>query len=39
MLFCSFSKSISLRVISIAMLGLSGKTDGFQLNPILKKRN
>ncbi|MGV8815673.1 MAG: DUF4372 domain-containing protein [Gelidibacter sp.] len=30
MLFCSFSKCISLRQISGAMLGLSGKTIGFQ---------
>jgi hypothetical protein len=34
MLFCSFSKCTSLREISGAMLGLSGKTSSFQLNHI-----
>lgn len=37
MLFCSFSKCTSLREISGAMLGLSGKTPGFQLNHIPKR--
>lgn len=37
MLFCSFSKCTSLREISGAMLGLSGKTTGFQLHHIPKK--
>jgi hypothetical protein len=37
MLFCSFSKCTSLREISGAMLGLSGKTSGFQLNHIPKR--
>lgn len=37
MLFCSFSKCTSLREISGAMLGLSGKTAGFQLNQIPKR--
>ncbi len=37
MLFCSFSKCTSLREISGAMLGLSGKTRGFQLNHIPKR--
>ena len=37
MLFCSFSKCTSLREISEAMLGLSGKTAGFQLNHIPKR--
>jgi len=37
MLFCSFSKCTSLREISGAMLGLSGKTAGFQLNHIPKR--
>jgi hypothetical protein len=37
MLFCSFSKCTSLREISGAMLGLSGKTNGFQLNHIPKR--
>lgn len=36
-LFCSFSKCTSLREISGAMLGLSGKTAGFQLNHIPKR--
>ena len=34
MLFCSFAKCTSLREISGAMLGLSGKTKHFQLNNI-----
>jgi hypothetical protein len=37
MLFCSFSKCTSLREISGAMLGLSGKTSGFQLTHIPKR--
>ncbi len=37
MLFCSFSKCTSLREVSGAMLGLSGKTSGFQLNHIPKR--
>lgn len=37
MLFCSFSKCTSLREISGAMLGLSGKTAGFQLQHIPKR--
>ena len=37
MLFCSFSKCTSLREISGAMLGLSGKTSNFQLNHIPKR--
>ena len=37
MLFCSFSKCTSLREISGAMLGLSGKTAGCQLNHIPKR--
>jgi hypothetical protein len=37
MLFCSFSKCTSLREVSGAMLGLSGKTAGFQLNHIPKR--
>lgn len=37
MLFCSFSKCTSLREISGAMLGLSGKTAGFQFNHIPKR--
>jgi hypothetical protein len=37
MLFCSFSKCTSLREISGAMLGLSGKTMGFHLNHIPKR--
>ncbi|CAN5362300.1 hypothetical protein BH09BAC6_BH09BAC6_01090 [soil metagenome] len=37
MLFCSFSKCTSLREISGAMLGLSGKTAHFQLNQIPKR--
>ena len=37
MLFCSFEKCNSLREVSGAMLGLSGKTDHFQLNHITFK--
>jgi len=37
MLFCSFAKCTSLREFSGAMLGLSGKTQHFQLNHIPKK--
>lgn len=37
MLFCSFAKCNSLREISGAMLGLSGKTGNFQLNHIPKR--
>lgn len=37
MLFCSFSKCTSLREVSGAMLGLSGKTSGFQLKHIPKR--
>lgn len=37
MLFCSFSKCTSLREISGAMLGLSGKTAHIQLNHIPKR--
>ena len=37
MLFCSFSKCTSLREVSGAMLGLSGKTAHFQLNHIPKR--
>jgi hypothetical protein len=37
MLFCSFAKCNSLREVSEAMLGLSGKTDHFQLNHIPKR--
>jgi hypothetical protein len=37
MLFCAFAKCNSLREISGAMLGLSGKTEHFQLNHIPKK--
>ena len=37
MLFCSISKCTSLREISGAMLGLSGKTESFQLNHIPKR--
>lgn len=37
MLFCSFAKCTSLREISGAMLGLSGKTKHFQLSHIPKK--
>lgn len=37
MLFCAFAKCTSLREVSGAMLGLSGKTHHFQLNHIPKK--
>lgn len=37
MLFCSFAKCTSLREVSGAMLGLSGKTKHFHLNHIPKK--
>ncbi len=37
MLFCSIAKCTSLREVSGAMLGLSGKTRHFQLNHIPKK--
>jgi len=37
MLFCSFAKCNSLREVSGAMLGLSGKTEHFQLNHIPKR--
>lgn len=37
MLFCSFAKCSSLREVSGAMLGLSGKTKHFQLDHIPKK--
>lgn len=37
MLFCCFAKCTSLREVSGAMLGLSGKTAGFQLNHIPKR--
>ena len=37
MLFCAFAKCCSLREVSGAMLGLSGKTKHFQLNHIPKK--
>ena len=37
MLFCAFAKCTSLREVSGAMLGLSGKTKHFQLNHIPKK--
>jgi len=37
MLFCSFAKCTSLREVSGAMLGLSGKTKHFQLKHIPKK--
>jgi len=37
MLFCSFAKCSSLREVSGAMLGLSGKTKHIQLNHIPKK--
>ena len=35
MIFCSFAKCNSLREVSGAMVGLSGKTESFQLNHIL----
>jgi hypothetical protein len=37
MLFCSFAKCTSLREVSGAMLGLSGKTKHFKLNHIPRK--
>ena len=37
MLFCAFAKCTSLREVSGAMLGLSGKTKHFQLDQIPKK--
>jgi len=37
MLFCAFAKCSSLREVSGAMLGLSGKTKHFQLNHIPRK--
>jgi hypothetical protein len=37
MLFCSVAKCVSLREVCGAMLGLSGKTEHFQLNHIPKK--
>ena len=37
MLFCSFAKCTSLREVSGAMLGLSGKTKHFQLSHIPKR--
>lgn len=37
MLFCSFAKCNSLREVSGAMLGLSGKTESFQLRHIPKR--
>ncbi len=37
MLFCSFAKCNSLREVSGAMLGLSGKTEHFQLHHIPKR--
>ncbi len=37
MLFCSFAKCNSLREVSGAMLGLSGKTESFQLSHIPKR--
>ncbi len=37
MLFCAFAKCSSLREVSGAMLGLSGKTKHFQLNHIPKR--
>jgi len=37
MLFCAFAKCSSLREVSGAMLGLSGKTKHFQLDHIPKK--
>jgi hypothetical protein len=37
MLFCSFAKCNSLREVSGAMLGLSGKTEHFQLSHIPKR--
>jgi hypothetical protein len=37
MLFCSFAKCNSLREVSGAMHGLSGKTESFQLSHIPKR--
>lgn len=37
MVFCSFAKCNSLREVAGAMLGLSGKTNGFQLQHIPKR--
>lgn len=37
MLFCSFAKCNSLREVSGAMFGLSGKTESFQLSQIPKR--
>jgi hypothetical protein len=37
MLFCSFAKCNSLREVSGAILGLSGKTESFQLSHIPKR--
>lgn len=37
MLFCAFAKCSSLREVTGAMLGLSGKTKHFQLNHIPKR--
>jgi hypothetical protein len=37
LIFCSFVKCNSFREVSGAMLGLSGKTDYFQLNRIPKR--
>ena len=37
MLFCAFAKCNSLREVSGAMLGLSGKTESFKLNHIPKR--
>ena len=37
MLFCTFAKCTSLREVSGAMLGLSGKTKHFQLDHIPKR--
>jgi hypothetical protein len=37
MLFCSFPKCNSLREVSGAMLGFSGKIESFQLSPIPKR--
>ena len=39
MLFCAFAKCTSLREVSGAMLGLSGKTKHFQLEHIPKKKH
>ena len=37
MLFCSFAKCNSLREVSGAMLGLSGKTESYQLSHVSKR--